>query len=105
MQSDVEDTDGRHAGRPGRSTGILYDHHSGKQEGRVISRAERYNQSGFTWFYQIQSSNYQKSYEDLTAKMEERGMDKDSLQNVAQEYEQDRVFRSRSAFFLLDLSH
>lgn len=52
--------------------------------------ADGYNQSGFTWFYQIQSSNYQKSYEDLTAKMEERGMDKDSLQNVAQEYEQDR---------------
>lgn len=52
--------------------------------------ADGYNQSGFTWFYQIKSSNYQNSYEDLTAKMEERGIDKDALRNIAQQYEQDR---------------
>lgn len=51
---------------------------------------DSYNRSGFTWFYQIKSANYQKSYESLTAKMEERGMNKDSLFNAAQRYEEDR---------------
>lgn len=51
---------------------------------------DSYNRSGFAWFYQIKSANYQKSYESLTAKMEERGMNKDSLFNAAQRYEEDR---------------
>lgn len=49
-----------------------------------------YNRSGFIWDYQIKSSNYKESYEDLTSRMEDRGMDKDSLINIAQKYEQDR---------------
>ena len=49
-----------------------------------------YNRSGFIWDYQIKSSNYKESYEDLTSRMEDRGMDKDSLNNIAQQYEQDR---------------
>ena len=56
----------------------------------VLIGNDSYNRSGFAWFYQIKSANYQKSYESLTAKMEERGMNKDSLFNAAQRYEEDR---------------
>ncbi|MBM6745073.1 FtsX-like permease family protein [Drancourtella massiliensis] len=61
-----------------------------ESRGEELIGTNSYNRSGFIWCYQIQSSNYQNSYEDLTQKMEERGIDKDSLRNIAQQYEQDR---------------
>lgn len=61
-----------------------------ESRGEELIGTNSYNRSGFIWCYQIQSSNYQNSYEDLTQKMEERGIDKDALRNIAQQYEQDR---------------
>lgn len=59
----------------------------------MVKEEGSYNISGFSSYYQIHSSNYQASYEDLKEKMEERGMDWGRLLNEAQRYEQDRGIR------------
>ncbi len=62
-----------------------------------------YNRSGFIWDYQIKSSNYKESYEDLTSRMEDRGMDKDSLINMHSSMNRTEGFFLQSGFFPLDL--
>lgn len=59
----------------------------------MIMKEGSYNISGFASYYQIHSSNYKSSYQDLKEKMEERGMDWGRLYNAAQRYEQDRGIR------------
>lgn len=59
----------------------------------MVKKEGSYNVSGFSSYYQIHSSNYKSSYQDLKKKMEERGMDWGRLINEAQRYEQDRGIR------------
>lgn len=59
----------------------------------LIRQEGSYNISGFTSYYQIHSSNYKSSYQDLKEKMEKRGMDWGRLINEAQRFERDRGIR------------
>lgn len=59
----------------------------------MVKKEGSYNISGFTLYYQIHSSNYKSSYQDLKEKMEERGMDWGKIFNAAQRFEQDRGIR------------